>query len=123
LCSFALGATGSGVVRSRAVGCIRLRDRQQTPAHTWRAAIAARFDSEDDYAGELGQVAAPVLLVWGDQDARYSRADQEALLAALPQPRLVVYASAGHMPHWEQPDGFAADLAAEVLTERPRRQR
>ena len=38
--------------------------------------------------------------------------DQDALLAAIAGSRLVVYESAGHALHWEEPERFAADLVA-----------
>ena len=50
----------------------------------------------------------------GEQDARYSRADEEALTSAIAGARLLVYEQAGHMLHWEEPERFASDLAAFV---------
>jgi pimeloyl-ACP methyl ester carboxylesterase len=40
--------------------------------------------------------------------------EQESLRAAIPGARLVTYAGAGHSPHWEEPERFAAQLAAFV---------
>ena len=44
------------------------------------------------------------------------RADQEALLAQITGARLAVYEGAGHVLHWEEPERFAADLAAFVTS-------
>lgn len=89
-----------------------VQESRKVSAHVWRA-IAAGFRQEDHRAA-LGAVQAPTLAVWGDQDIYCSRADQDALLAAIPGARLLVYAGAGHALHWEQPARFAADLVAFV---------
>ena len=58
----------------------------------------------------LGLVQCPTLLLWGDRDALFSRADQDQLLAALPDARLRIYEDTGHCPNWERPDAVAADI-------------
>ena len=80
------------------------------PARVWRAIAdgLASFDGRPD----LPRIAAPTLLVWGDGDAFFSRADQEQLLAGLPSARLLTCTGTGHAPHWEEPERFARDLAA-----------
>ena len=60
--------------------------------------------------GELGQIKAPTLILWGTRDVLCSRADQEALLGAITSARLVEYENAGHGLHWEEPERFAADV-------------
>jgi pimeloyl-ACP methyl ester carboxylesterase len=42
--------------------------------------------------------------------------DQDALRAAIRGARLAVYENAGHALHWEEPEHFAADLAAFAET-------
>jgi pimeloyl-ACP methyl ester carboxylesterase len=84
----------------------------KVPARVWHAAFTGFL--EDDVAGELGKIKAPTLILWGERDAFCSRRDQDALLAAIPGSRLVVYEGAGHGLHWEEPERFAADLAAFV---------
>jgi pimeloyl-ACP methyl ester carboxylesterase len=86
------------------------------PAHVWREAFAG-FVATADFSHELARSAAPALIVWGDRDSYALRADQDALRAALPEARLVVYAGHGHAFHWEDPARFARDLLAFV-TER-----
>jgi pimeloyl-ACP methyl ester carboxylesterase len=80
------------------------------PAFVWRAVFQGLL--EDDFTGELHQIKVPTLLIWGDQDAILTRQDQQALAAAIPGAQLFVYPAAGHSPNWEQPQRFAADLAA-----------
>jgi len=85
---------------------------RRLPAWIWRAVYEgfARFDARD----RLGAVGCPALVVWGDRDAIFERADQDALLAALPRASLLVYEGTGHCPNWEEPERFARDLAAFV---------
>jgi pimeloyl-ACP methyl ester carboxylesterase len=80
------------------------------PAPVWRAVLAGLL--EHDFQPEPGAIAAPTLVVWGDQDRFVPRADQEALVAGSTRARLLVYSGAGHAFHWEDPARFAADLAA-----------
>jgi pimeloyl-ACP methyl ester carboxylesterase len=84
----------------------------KVPARVWRSALASLLEA--DHSGELSKIDAPTLVVWGDRDVLAFRDEQEALAAAIPSARLVVYAGTGHALHWEQPERFAADLAAFV---------
>ena len=87
-----------------------VQESLKVPARVWRAAFEGFLD--DDFTGELYRIKTPALLIWGDRDALVSRSDQEALLEAITGSRLVVYEGAGHAPHWEEPERFAAELAA-----------
>jgi non-heme chloroperoxidase len=89
-----------------------VKESLKVPARVWRAAFEGFF--EDDFTGELGTITTPTLVVWGTRDSICSRADQEALLAAIVSARLVVYENAGHALHWEEPERFAADLVEFV---------
>lgn len=84
----------------------------KVPAHVWKQAFG--YLLEEDLVVELGKIDAPTVMVWGDRDAILSRADQDALVAAIKGARLVVYPGAGHSPHWEEPSRFASDLARFV---------
>jgi pimeloyl-ACP methyl ester carboxylesterase len=82
------------------------------PARVWRA--AAEGFPRGDFYGELTAIAAPALLIWGDRDAISPRAEQDRLAEAIPGARLSVYEGTGHAVHWEEPERFAADVAAFV---------
>lgn len=71
---------------------------------------------EFDISDELGRIAVPTLIVWGDRDhvPVASREVQEHLAQAIADADLVVYSGVGHSPQWERPVRFAADLAAFV---------
>ena len=86
----------------------------KVPARVWKDALAGVFASDD--RADLGKIAAPTLLLWGDRDAYFSRAEQDALVAGIPDAQLVVYPETGHCPHWERPDRVARDLAAFLRT-------
>lgn len=86
----------------------------KVPALVWKAAFESRWRLEGDYSGDLGRITAPTLIVWGDQDARYSRGEQVALASAITGSRLLVYPGAGHFLHWEEPQRFASDLVTFV---------
>ena len=81
----------------------------KVPAHVWRAALAGQMD--EDVSGALGRIAAPTLILWGNEDAILPRQTQD-VLAAIPDAWLTVYPGAGHGLHWEEPARVAADLAA-----------
>lgn len=91
-----------------------VQESLKIPARVWKAAFAGSL--EDDFSGEIGKITAPTLILWGDRDAFCPRADQDALLAAIPGSRLIVYQGTGHALHWEEPERFAADLAKFVLS-------
>jgi len=69
---------------------------------------------EVDLGDRLPSIEAPTLLVWGDRDEYITRADQDRLLAAIPDCRLEVHEGTGHAVHWEEPERFAARLASYV---------
>lgn len=83
----------------------------KVPARVWRDALAGQM--QENVAAELGRVAAPALVLWGDRDAIVpDLGAQEALAAAIPAARLVVFPGIGHAVHWEEPDCVAAEIAA-----------
>ena len=86
----------------------------RAPARVWRAAFAGIRTMPRQVA-----ISAPTLLLWGDRDGLVPRTEQDALLAAIPGARLVVYEGAGHSPNWEQPERVARDV--EAFLRRPRR--
>ena len=86
----------------------------RAPAGVWRAAFAGIRTMPRDTT-----ISAPTLLLWGDQDALVPRAEQDALLAAIPDARLHVYSGAGHSPNWEQPERVARDIEAFLRRHAP----
>jgi pimeloyl-ACP methyl ester carboxylesterase len=73
-----------------------------------------------DFAAKLVNVRVPTLIVWGDPDSFTMRRDQDAIHAAIAGSSLDIYAGAGHSPHWEEPERFAARLTAFAGEATPR---
>ena len=57
----------------------------------------------------LPELAAPVLVIAGEHDAKFTAIAQQ-MAAAIPQARLTVIPGAGHTTHLEQPDLFVAAI-------------
>jgi non-heme chloroperoxidase len=67
------------------------------PPRLWRLALHGMV--EYDATRQLERIEARTLLLWGDRDALFSRADQDT----------------GHCPNWEQPERVATVIASLVL--------
>ena len=85
----------------------------KAPAEVWRDAFAGML--AEDLSGELGAIAAPTFLMWGDQDGLADRETQELIASAIPGAQLVIYRGCGHSVQWERPDRIAADITAFVM--------
>jgi len=62
----------------------------------------------------LHRIDRPTLLLWGAEDRIVTPAYGEGWRQAIPGARLELISSAGHFPHWEQPEAFVDRLAAFV---------
>lgn len=91
---------------------IVVEESLKVPARVFRAAVEDFLES--DHRSRLGEIQAPTLIAWGDQDTYCSPAEQDTLAAVIADSQLVVYPGAGHAFHWEQPERFAADLVKFV---------
>jgi pimeloyl-ACP methyl ester carboxylesterase len=90
----------------------RVEDGARIPAHIWRESFRGLLAAEPPT--DAGHISAPTLIVWGDHDDLLARDQQEALAAAIPGSRLVVYQDTGHLVLWEQPERLASDLTAFI---------
>ncbi|MDQ6909304.1 MAG: alpha/beta hydrolase [Actinomycetota bacterium] len=84
----------------------------KVPARVWREMFTGLLHYDD--VSELGRVAAPTMLIWGDADDLVTREMQEQLVRCIPGGQLVVYAGVGHTPRWEDASRFASDVATFV---------
>ena len=72
------------------------------------AAQARSLGTREDRTGRLGELAMPVLLTWGADDALVSPARGEDMERRIPHATLHVLADCGHLPTLEQPRRSAA---------------
>jgi non-heme chloroperoxidase len=105
---FVVGTLGSPI----APGVVDrlVAESRRASLRVWREALRALVDAEPPT--EAATITVPTLVLWGDRDAFIPRADQEALVAAIPGSTLVVYEGCGHSLALEDPRRLAADVAA-----------
>ncbi|MFC5749834.1 alpha/beta fold hydrolase [Actinomadura rugatobispora] len=72
------------------------------------------------YAAAIQDNSARLSFLWGLQDPVSGSAIAAALPERLTDPDLVTYPDAGHCPHIEIPDRFAADVLARTAPDRSR---
>jgi len=95
----------------------RVADGVRMPARVWRGALEGLTTALPPT--ETGVIASPTLIIWGARDELLHREDQEAMAAAIPGSRLVIYKDTGHLVLWEQPKKVAADLILFVDQQHP----
>jgi non-heme chloroperoxidase len=83
----------------------------KVPARVWRDYWEGVVLTTDDTA-RLGEIDAPTLILWGEQDALLPREEQEWRAAAMPNATLRVYPETGHLAHWVRPEWVVRDLEA-----------
>jgi len=109
-------ATASGAIPPAFLEMMTI-ESCKLPARVWKATLEGLLQT--DPAAGAATITAPTLILWGDCDPIVPRGDQEALAAAIPGSRLVIYAGTGHMVHWEDPERFATDVVALAQRVRP----
>ncbi|HKY15084.1 MAG TPA: alpha/beta hydrolase [Microthrixaceae bacterium] len=85
----------------------------KVPARVWKEMFSGLLDHDD--LEDLGRIAAPTLLIWGDADNLVGRAMQDTLVERLRDAQLHVYEGLGHTPRWEDAARFSGDVADFVL--------
>ena len=78
----------------------------------WKSLLAGMLATEPVVT--LARAEIPALVVWGDQDAIFTREHQEELVALVKAERFVAYEGTGHAPHWEEPERFAREVVRFV---------
>lgn len=86
-----------------------IRETQSTDPASW--AEAALAVAAHDTRADVGRIACPTLVVWGDEDPSLPPRLAHALAAALGGAPVVVLPDAGHVCNLEQPEAF--DRAVE----------
>ena len=81
--------------------------RPPPPRARWQASVR-----RVDLRPRLGEISAPALVCGGRHDPQTPWLDNAAIAAALQHGRLEVFEHSGHYPFLEEPDRFAAVVAA-----------
>jgi non-heme chloroperoxidase len=90
----------------------------KVPARVWREYYEGVVLTVDDTA-RLGEIDAPTLILWGEQDAILPRDEQEWRAAEIPNATLRTYPETGHLTHWLRPEWVARDLETFMKNTRP----
>jgi non-heme chloroperoxidase len=90
----------------------------KVPARVWRDYYEGVVLTVDDTA-RLGEIDAPTLILWGEQDAILPREEQEWRAAEIPNATLRAHPETGHLAHWVRPEWVARDLDAFMKDTRP----
>lgn len=83
------------------------------PAEVWMGVLTGLTLA--DWTMLAQRVAAPTLILWGDQDGFFTAADQDAVRAALPKARFETFVGHGHNMFWEVP-GTVGPILSEFLS-------
>lgn len=86
-----------------------IEETKKAPVRVFRDVLTAFMAHDRTFTGSGSLV--PTLIVWGDKDTVCTRADQDALVCAFKNARLLAYAGIGHALHWEMPIRVATDVA------------
>ena len=93
-----------------------IEESSKVPARVWRGVMTDIMAFQ--VPPRLARVTVPTLIMWGDRDVTFPRAQQDALRARIPHARFLEFPEVGHALHWERPEPVAADLAAFLDTGR-----
>jgi pimeloyl-ACP methyl ester carboxylesterase len=85
-----------------------IAESMKLPARLWRTIFDGVLAYDD--AELLTRITASTLLLWGERDVLFSRANQDRLVAAIKGSKLKVYQETGHCPNWERPELVAGDV-------------
>lgn len=66
----------------------------------------------EDYRPTMANLTKPVMVAWGDQERLAHRSMFDETMATIPNAKPSIYEGLGHMPFFEDPTSFNADLAA-----------
>ncbi|WP_375203422.1 alpha/beta fold hydrolase [Hyphococcus sp.] len=79
-----------------------------------REAAGKRFmvDREPHFADRVGEIAAPTLIIWGEEDRLIYVTAATTFDERMPNADVIIYDGVGHIPMEETPDMTAADINA-----------
>ncbi len=98
-------------------------DVEALGAEDWRpgyqreypSAAAWLYEARPDYSAQLGEITAPTLLVWGDEDPISPPTVGREFLERLPDAELAVVPGGTHALAWERPDEVSALVLRHLI--------
>ena len=90
---------------------VAVSESLKVPARVWRDYWEGVLLEADDTV-RLGEIGAPTLILWGEQDTLLPREEQERRAEAIPDATLRVYPDTGHAVAGERPEWVVRDLEA-----------
>lgn len=84
------------------------------PARVWKAVVSGLLTGAD---AELTKIKASTLIIWGDRETIFLRAEQDKLITGIAKSQFRAYEGTGHAPTWEQPERVARDLQEFINAE------
>jgi pimeloyl-ACP methyl ester carboxylesterase len=113
-----LGRTLRGAVHDGATITEEVVEQYYRPLHrtgAWAAQLRLERASHPSWVEEhLGEVRAPALLIWGENDPWHPHEMTAEFQRRLRRSELRVIPGCGHLPHEEQPDTFNAAALAFI---------
>jgi pimeloyl-ACP methyl ester carboxylesterase len=94
-------------------------EAQRVPAATWHG--LAHGITANEPLENLKKIHVPTLVLWGEKDSIFGRADEDTLIQIIPHATLKAYPETGHALHWERPEEFTRDLLDFI--QKPTRQK
>lgn len=86
---------------------VLVKESLKAPARVWRETLRGLIHT--DVRADLRRITAPTLLIVGSEDELVGD-DQDVLLGAIPDARLVVYDGVGHGVHLARPGRVVSDV-------------
>jgi 3-oxoadipate enol-lactonase len=109
---FVENALGSTAPQSLVEEIVAYRTANPPDPTGWQAQAAA--GAGHDAIDRLGSIAAPTLVLYGDEDAVVDARNADVLAERIPEARVERFENGGHLFFWEQPERFA-HLVREFL--------
>ena len=89
-----------------------VRESHKLPVHVWHAVLEGMQNT--GAAERLPSRGIPTLVIWGEHDQVFPRAEQDSLVRWIGTALLVTHTDVGHAPHWERPKDFVRDLVSFI---------
>jgi len=80
------------------------------PGNRRAAGDRAQIDRELEVADRVGEITAPTLILWGEEDQLIYATAAQTFHERMPEAEVKIYEGVGHLPMEETPDAVAEDI-------------